>query len=128
MLGVTITRVPRSISRRTYIRHTLWGVLWYSWRLNRKRSRPSTTAQLRTYLINGPIPNRNILNGRFVLALKNVDRMTPTPKLWFVTKGHTDRKNYSFAHSSSTARVASIFMLAAIAYISSFPIWSLDVT
>lgn len=71
--------------------------------------------------------NANILGGRFVHAIKNLNTEEEVHKARFVVQGHTDLKNL-LVHHSTNLRQNSIRVLVAIAAIFGFGLWSQDVS
>ncbi len=70
----------------------------------------------------------NVLTGRFVLAIKNVGQKDEKAKARFVVQGHRDKEKNFLVHNTTTARQSSTRILASIAAINGFKIWSHDVS
>lgn len=70
----------------------------------------------------------NILEGRFVLALKNVGTNREIYKARFVVQGHTDQEKNLLVHTVTNIRHRSIKMLVAIAAIFGFRLWTKDIS
>lgn len=70
----------------------------------------------------------NVLGGRFVLTIKNVETAEEAYKARFVVQGHTDIENNLLVHNSTNLRQSSIRTLVAIVAIFGFPLWSQDVS
>ena len=69
----------------------------------------------------------NVLNGRFVLTIKNKDTDDELYKARFVVQGHRDRDKKFLVHDSPNLRQSSIRLLVTVAAIFGFRIWSHDV-
>lgn len=69
----------------------------------------------------------NVLGGRFVLAIKNMETDEPTYKARFVVQGHNDCEKNLLVHSANTIRQHSVRLLVALSEIFNFTIWSQDV-
>ena len=69
----------------------------------------------------------NIINGRFVMAIKDTETNKPYFKARFVAQGHRDKEKSVLVHNSKTVRQSSIRILLALAALFGFRIWSLDV-
>ena len=69
----------------------------------------------------------NILNGRFVLAIKDEGTDREIWKARFIVQGHRDRFKKSLVHDISVARQYAIKMLVGIASIFGFRLFSSDV-
>jgi len=72
--------------------------------------------------------NANILGGRFVLALKDVGTKGEIAKARYVVQGHRDKEKNLLVHNTTNLRQGSIKLLAALAAIFGFRIWSHDVS
>lgn len=70
----------------------------------------------------------NIMDGRFVLAVKNKDTGAEIFKARYVVQGHTDKDKNLLVHSSTNLRQSSIRTITALAAIFGFRVWSQDVT
>lgn len=73
-------------------------------------------------------PGANVLGGRFVLAIKNVNTDEEVYKARFVVQGHTDIEKNILVHNSTNLRQGSIRVLVAIVAVFGFRIWSQDVS
>ena len=73
-------------------------------------------------------PKANILGGRFVLTVKNKDTDKELYKARFVAQGHRDKEKHMLVHASTNLRQRSIRMIACIAALFGFRIWTQDVT
>lgn len=62
-------------------------------------------------------PNANILNGRFVLAIKDKDSHKQLFKAWFVVQGHRDKDKDILIHEISTVTQSSTRHLVTVALI-----------
>ena len=70
----------------------------------------------------------NVLNGRFVLAIKDANTDKERWKARFVVQGHRDKLKKSLVHDISVAKQHSIKKLIGIAAIFDFRLFSTDVT
>ena len=70
----------------------------------------------------------NILNGRFLLAVKNKGTEDEAYKARFVVQGHRDREKNLLVHNSPNIRQSSVRTLVSVAAINGFDIWSHDVS
>ena len=71
--------------------------------------------------------NSNVLNGRFVLVIKNKGTNEEIYKARFVVQGHRDREKHFLVHDSPNLRQSSTRLLVAIAAIFGFRRWIHDV-
>ena len=71
--------------------------------------------------------NSNILGGRFVLSIKNVDTADELFKARFVAQGHRDRDKNTLVHTATSLRHRSIRIIVALAVILGFKLWTQDV-
>ena len=69
----------------------------------------------------------NIISGRFVVTIKDVETDQPYFKARFVAQGHRDKEKSSLIHNSTTVRQSSIRILLSLAACFGFRIWSMDV-
>ena len=72
--------------------------------------------------------NANILNGRFVLAIKDSGTNKEVWKARYVLQGHKDKMKRSFVHDTSTARQFSVKLLVGLAALFDFRLFSTDFT
>lgn len=72
--------------------------------------------------------NSNVMNGRFVMAIKDIETDKPFYKARFVVQGHRDREKDNLVHNSTTVRHSSIRTMVAMAALFGFRIWTQDVT
>ena len=72
--------------------------------------------------------NANVLNGRFVLTIKDSGTKSEVWKARYVVQGHKDKMKRSFVHDTSNARQFSIKLLVGIAALFGFRLFSTDVT
>lgn len=70
----------------------------------------------------------NILEDRFVLALKKVGAIDESCKARFVVQGHTDILKNMIVHTSVNVRQQTIGMIVAIAAWMQYSLWSQDVS
>ena len=69
----------------------------------------------------------NILSGRYVLVIKNVVTDKPVFKARLVVQGHKDKDKNILVHNSTNLRQSSTLLIAFLAAIHNFRIWSHDV-
>jgi Reverse transcriptase (RNA-dependent DNA polymerase) len=69
----------------------------------------------------------NILNGRFVLTIKNANSDDEICKARYVVQGHKDREKSLLVHNSTTVRQSSTRLIMTLAATFGFRIWSQDV-
>ena len=74
------------------------------------------------------LENANILNGRFVLAIKDSGTNKEVWKARYVVQGHKDKLKLSFVHDTSTAVQFSVKLLVGLAALFEFRLFSTDVT
>jgi hypothetical protein len=70
----------------------------------------------------------NVLDGRFVMTIKDTGTDRECVKARYVIKGHKDVEKQWLVHNSPSLRQGSIKLLVALAAIFGFRIWSLDVS
>lgn len=70
----------------------------------------------------------NILVGRFVLAIKDLDTAEESYKAIFVVQGHLDRDKPFLVHASPNLRQDSVRMMFAIASLIGFRVWTEDIS
>ena len=70
--------------------------------------------------------NLNILDGRFILVIKNPNTREEIYKARFVVQGHRDRDKAFLVHASPNLRQESVRPLFAIASIMGFSVWNQD--
>lgn len=70
----------------------------------------------------------NIVSGRFLLTLKNVDTPDETPKVRYVAQGYSDVHKQFIAHDLTTLRPTSIRLILAIAATKNLRLFTHDVT
>ena len=70
----------------------------------------------------------NVLNGRFVLSIKNVGSKDELYKARFVVQGHKDSEKMYLIHNASTLKQSSTRLIASIASTFSFRIFSHDIS
>lgn len=70
----------------------------------------------------------NILGGRFILAIKNVNTDEEVYKARFVVQGHTDIEKNLLVHNNTNLRQSSVRVLVEIAAVFGFRLWSQDVS
>lgn len=73
-------------------------------------------------------PHANVLDGRFILAIKNVNTDEEVYKAPFVVQGHTDIEKNILVHNRTNLRQSSIRVLVALAAVFGFRLWSQDVS
>ena len=69
----------------------------------------------------------NILNGRFVLTIKNANTDHEIYKARYVVQGHRDKDKDFIVHESKTLRQSSKKLILALAAIFGFRVWTHDV-
>ena len=69
----------------------------------------------------------NIINGRFVMSIKDVETNKPYFKARFVAQGHRDKEKSMLVHNTTTVRQSSIRILLSLAACFGFQIWTIDV-
>lgn len=72
--------------------------------------------------------NANILNGRFVLAIKDEGKNKEVWKARYVVEGHRDSMRQSLVHNTTVARQQSTKLVVGIAAIFGFNLFSSDIT
>lgn len=72
--------------------------------------------------------NRNVLGGRFVLAIKGTETGDPIFKARFVVQGHTDAEKNLLVNSATNVRQSSVRMLIEITEIFGYRVWTKDVS
>lgn len=72
--------------------------------------------------------NANILGGRFILAVKNVDTNEEKAKARYVAQGFHDREKYFVAHNSIALRQYSVLVIVLYAATNGFRLFTHDVT
>lgn len=98
--------------------------------LNAKRKEIEALVHRVTWkiLLKDELPkDSNIINGRFVMDIKDVETNEPDYKERFVAQRHRDREKSVLIHNSTTVRQISIRLLLILAAIFGFRIWSIDV-
>ena len=70
----------------------------------------------------------NKLSGRYFLAIKNVETEKPVFKARFVVQGHRDKDKNIIVHNSTNLRQSSTRLIASLAAVHIFRIWSHDVS
>ena len=98
--------------------------------LKSKRKEIESLVQRGTWkvVIKEEVPSdANVISGRFVMAIKDVETDRPYFKARFVAQGHKDRDKPSLLHNTTTVRQSSIRVLLALAAIFGFRLWSIDV-
>ena len=70
----------------------------------------------------------NVLNGRFVVTIKNVETDTPIHKARFVVQGNKDKEKTQLVHNSTTVRQISARLLITLAAIFGLHVWIHDIT
>lgn len=70
----------------------------------------------------------NVLNGRFVLSIKNEGTTEEKEKARFVVQGHKDKEKNFLVHNSNTSKQASTRLIASISSLFNFTIWTCDVS
>lgn len=71
--------------------------------------------------------NANVMNGRFVMDIKDVETNKPFYKARFVVQGHRDQYKENLVHNSTKVRHSSIRTIVAIAALFGFRICTQDV-
>lgn len=66
----------------------------------------------------------NVLGGRFVFEIKNMETYSPSYKSIFVVQEHTDCENNMLVHSGNTIIQHSVRLLIALEAVFGFLIWS----
>ena len=72
--------------------------------------------------------NANVLNGIFGLTIKDVDTCNEIEKDRYAVQGYKDREKDFLVHNSNTSKQVSTEIIASLAIILSFQIWSFDVS
>ena len=70
----------------------------------------------------------NVLGGRFVLSIKNMNTDKEIYKARFVVQGHKDLDKNYLVYSSSNLKQSSIRIILSIASLFRFHVWSQDIT
>jgi hypothetical protein len=70
----------------------------------------------------------NIMNGRFVLSIKNAGTEEEVFKARYLIRGYRDKMKTSLVHNSPTSRKASTKLLVGLAAFFGFQLFSTDVT
>lgn len=70
----------------------------------------------------------NILGGRFVMSIKDTETDEPVYKARYVVQGHRGKEKNTLVHDAQTMRQSSISMVAALAAVFGFRLWSHDVS
>lgn len=70
----------------------------------------------------------NVLSGRFVITIKNVETDEPIYKARFVVQGHKDMEKNRLVHNSTTMKQSSTRTLTALAAVFGLRVWTHDIT
>jgi Reverse transcriptase (RNA-dependent DNA polymerase) len=70
----------------------------------------------------------NLMSGRFVLAIKNLNTNEEMFKARFVVKGYRNKLKTRLVHDTTTSRISSARLLAGLTAVFGFRLFSVDVT
>jgi hypothetical protein len=70
----------------------------------------------------------NMMDGHFVLAIKNASTNEEMFKARFVVKGYRDKLKKRLVHDATTSRISSARLLVGLAALFGFRLFSVDVT
>lgn len=72
--------------------------------------------------------NANVMNGGFVITIKDTETNQPRLKARFVIHGNRDKDKNILVHTSTTVKYSSTTLLVALAECFVFLIWSQDIS